>query len=68
MQATKAAVCIFEENTPMMSKRKVTTYREIRSDFSNRAAHAFYDYSWLADYVVENGPHQNAALYPSAML
>ena len=27
MQAAEAAICIFEENTPMMSKRKVTTYR-----------------------------------------
>jgi len=35
MQAAEAAICIFEENTPMMSKRKVTTYREIRSDFTN---------------------------------
>jgi hypothetical protein len=66
MQAAEAAICIFEENTPMMSKRKVTTYREIRSDFTNRAAQALFLPLFLA--LEGNGPHQNAALYPSAML
>lgn len=50
----------------MMSKRKVTTYREIRSDFTNRAAQALFLPLFLA--LEGNGPHQNAALYPSAML